>query len=168
MITPDQIGFIWDQIVKSRVTKPVITENSKFYFPIFYQRMSLITNILFGPDEDLSPDYPHHPIKPINPNFIFPLSWVQNIMATGWKNFLAKERLSSAILTNQRGPGDRGQRLGAPWCDQLSYKSQTRDNQSQIPTIECDIQGLWERKEELLANKREDQGIRLLVKQNTQ
>ena len=49
MITPDQIGFISDQIVKSRVTKPVITENSRFYFPIFYQRMSLITNILFGP-----------------------------------------------------------------------------------------------------------------------
>ena len=74
MITSDQIGFISDQIVKSRVTKPVITENSKFYFPIFYQRMSLITNILFGPDEDLSPDYHHHPIRPINPNFIFPLS----------------------------------------------------------------------------------------------
>ena len=83
MITSDQIGFIPDQIVKSRVTKPVITENSKFYFPIFYQRMSLITNLLFGPDEDLSPDYPHHPIKPINPNFRFSLVLQNIIMATG-------------------------------------------------------------------------------------
>ena len=136
MITPDQIGLISDQIVKSRVTKPVITENSKFYFP-----KNVIDNQhTFWPDS--AHDYPHHPIKPINPNFRFSLVLQNIIMATGWSGSAANEKLSMALLTNQRPePGDTGQRQReAPWCDQLSYKSRTRDNQSQIQTIECDIQ----------------------------